>query len=437
MRCLTLAGALRERGAESRFVTSKFLSELVLSNGFAVDAEVHGADWLVVDHYGLDANFESAMRARAPRILAIDDLADRRHDCDLLLDQNWFPDAGRRYRERVPARCRMLLGPRYALLRPEFSALRSRARSGEVRTILVSLGGVDAGNETSNVIRLLIGRGVAVEVVVGTTNPHRDEVERLCAQAKFPFHCQVSNMAELMSRADIAIGAGGTTTWERCCLGLPTLQVAIAPNQEAPSRALAEAGLVTYAGTSVTEQSLEQVLRDPQMLREQSRRVAELVDGLGAGRVAATMLASPAMKIRLRSAKAGDARLHFDWANDPEVRRQSFDSRPIPWPDHSAWFAQRLADSLLFVAEDETGVPVGQVRFERKGAWRVNYSVAAEFRGAGLGAKMLSLAIAELRRREPGARLQGEIKKDNAASRKVFAALGFREISEVMFELDP
>jgi UDP-2,4-diacetamido-2,4,6-trideoxy-beta-L-altropyranose hydrolase len=295
---------------------------------------------------------------------------------------------------------------------------------------------MDPGNETSKAIRLLQGRGVAVDVVVGAANPHREEIARRCAQAGFEFHLQPSNMAELMAAADLAIGAGGTTTWERCCLGLPTLQLAIALNQEAPTRALAEAGLVTYAGRSLTEHSLLQALKNTEMLKEQSRRVAELVDGLGAGRVAAALLVSASMKILLRNAQADDVRLYFDWANDPAVRRQSFDSSPVAWPEHRAWFAQRLSDSVLLVAQDEAGVPVGQVRFERKGAWRVNYSAGAEFRGAGLGAKMLAMAIAELRRREPGARLQGEIKRDNAASRKVFAALGFRETSDTMFELD-
>ena len=421
MRCRALAQVLQERGAQVEFKD---------------ESGIEAVDWLVVDQYNLDAAWESRMRQKAAKILVIDDLADRQHDCDLLLDQNWFPDAERRYAGRVPARCRMLLGPRYALLRPEFSRSGKRERDGKVHRVLVSMGGMDPGNETSKSIQLLKGKSVAVDVVVGAANPHRDAIKRQCAQAGFEFHLQPSNMAELMAAADLAIGAGGTTTWERCRLGLPTLQIAIAPNQEAPSRALAEAGLVTYAGASLTEDSLLKVLGNAEMLRQQSRRVAELVDGQGARRVAAALLASSSTGLFLRSAVQGDAKLYFEWANDPAVRRQSFDSRPVAWPDHQAWFSQRLSDSILLVAEDEAGVPLGQVRFERKGAWRVNYSVGAEFRGAGLGAKMLAMAIAELRHRAPGARLQGEIKPDNAASRKVFAALGFRETSATMFELD-
>jgi len=419
MRCRALAQALEERGAAVEFKQ---------------ESQLEAEDWLVVDSYSLDAAWESRMRQKAAKILAIDDLADRRHDCDILLDQNWFPDAERRYEGLAPPRCRMLLGPRYALLRPEFSRTGRRERDGKVHRVLVSMGGMDPGNETSKSIQLLEGKGVAVDVAVGAANPHRDEIARLCAQAGFEFHLQPSNMADLMAAADLAIGAGGTTTWERCCLGLPTLQIAIAPNQEAPSRALAEAGFVTYLGKSVTAGAIVEALRSPDKLKKQSELVSALVDGEGARRVAAALFASPKTSISMRKAKSSDVHLYYAWANDPEVRRQSFDGSPIAWPDHQAWFGQRLSDSILLVAEDEAGVPLGQVRFERKGAWRVNYSVGAEFRGAGLGAKMLAMAISELRRRDPDARLEAEVKKDNAASRKVFAALGFTQVSETLFE---
>jgi UDP-2,4-diacetamido-2,4,6-trideoxy-beta-L-altropyranose hydrolase len=133
---------------------------------------------------------------------------------------------------------------------------------------------------------------------------------------------------------------------------------------------------------------------------------------------------------------AADVHLYFAWANDPEVRHQSFRADPIAWSEHEPWFAQRLAEAVLLVAEDEAGVPLGQVRFERAdGRWTIHYSIAPEFRGIGLGARMLSAAIAELRRRHPGARVRGAIKPDNTASLRVFAALGFKEVSESVFEL--
>ena len=423
MRCRALAHALQERGAQAEF---------------REESGIEAADWLIVDHYSLDAAWESRMRQKAAKILVIDDLADRKHDCDLLLDQNFFPDAARRYDDLVPPRCRKLLGPRYALLRHEFSEQRKslRERNGNVSRILVSLGGIDAGNETSRVILLLKGLRVAVDVVVGAANPHANRIARECAEAGFAFHRQASNMAELMAAADLAIGAGGSTTWERCCLGLPTLQVAIAPNQEATSRALAEAGLVLFCGKMVTEAALSDALSDPVRLKEQSGRMRALVDGEGAKRVAAALFASSQSILTLRKARGSDIHLYFAWANDPEVRRQSFDRRPISWAEHQSWFACRLADSVLLLAEDEAGMPAGQVRFEPAGAaWKINYSLAAEFRGAGLAAKMLGMAIQELRRVHPGARLQAEVKAANPASRRVFGALGFAEAQPGLFEL--
>ena len=420
-RCEVLADALRERGAE------------------VVEASASSLDWLVVDHYGSDAAWERAARTRVRRILAIDDLG-REHDCDVLLDQNYFPDAWNRYEGRVPARCRRLLGPRYALLRPEFVHAPKRTRDGNVRTILVSFGGADPKNCTADAIAAIRGvqrKDVVADIVLGEANPNADAVARLCAgDPAFRIHRPARNMAELMQRADLAIGAGGITTWERCCMGLPTIQLAIAPNQEAPTQALAADGYVFHA-LSLSSDVLKTILEQKDKLAQQSRAVSGLVDGRGRERVAAALLAGPDTRFSLRDARAADIQLYFAWANDPEVRHQSFRAEPIRWSEHEPWFAQRLAEAVLLLAEDEAGVPLGQVRFERAdGRWTIHYSVAPEFRGAGLGAKMLSAAIGELRRRHPGARVRGAIKPANTASLRVFAALGFKEVSESVYELD-
>ncbi len=424
MRCRSLAHALQERGAQVDFLE---------------ESEIRSTDWIVVDKYTLNAEWETRMRGKAARIMVIDDLADRQHDCDVLLDQNYFPNAEDRYKGLVPERCRRLLGPHYALLRPEFARQRKtlRERDGRVQRVLVSLGGVDRGNETSNIISLLKPFRVAVDVVAGSMNPNADRIALECAQAGFTFHRQASNMAELMAAADLAIGAGGSTTWERCCLGLPTLQVAISHDQFATSSALASLGVIFFCGKSVTEEALRDVLSDPNRLKDQSVRMRQLVDGEGARRVAAGLFASARTEMSFRDAKADDAWLYFHWANDPEALRQSIDGHVITWNEHEAWFERRIADSVLLIAQDEVGIAAGQIRFQPRGErWRVNYYLAPEFRGVGLGAKMLSAAIAELRRRKPGARLTAEVKPDNVASRKVFARLGFKEVSSTMYEQD-
>ena len=326
MRCLTLAEALREAGAESAFVCRELegnLFGLIRARGFEVhvlpglepptdpltwtaahpqeDAAQMAsflrtpADWLVVDHYGLERHWESEMREHADRLMVIDDLADRAHDCDLLLDQNdlWNPA---RYDALAPAHCQKLLGPAYALLRDEFRTARERwpREVGEVARAFVFFGGTDPTNETSKALRALQrwreGKRLDLDVVIGGGNPHRAEVESLVsAMPNALLHVQATHMAELMARADLSLGAGGSTTWERFCLGLPSLVVTTAANQETVSKALAEDDYHLLLGdhASVNEEEivwgLEQLT--PAQRRLFARRGGSLVDGRGACRV--------------------------------------------------------------------------------------------------------------------------------------------------------
>jgi UDP-2,4-diacetamido-2,4,6-trideoxy-beta-L-altropyranose hydrolase len=215
-----------------------------------------GVDWLVVDHYKLDVIWERMLRPYARKLVVIDDLADRYHDCDLLLDQNYYRDLGRRYQGLVPEECVTLLGPSYVLLRPEFANARQRlrTRNGSVRRILIFFGGSDPTNQTQKAVealRLLERHDIEVDVVVGSANPNRNAIQALCAGIpNVVFHCQVSNMAELILDADLGIGAGGAAMWERCCLGLPTITVVFAANQERTTEDVAEIGAIEYLGWS-------------------------------------------------------------------------------------------------------------------------------------------------------------------------------------------
>lgn len=319
MRCLTLADEWKGRGAETLFVsrnTPGHLGDVVRARGHAVSllpdsadrqadaaatqaALAAGVDWLVVDHYALDARWERAQRPLARHILALDDMADRPHDCDLLLDQN-LPAPGR-YDGLLPAGCGILAGPRYALLRPAFHALRQRRGQGggEVKNLLVFFGGGDASNETGKVLEALAAMdapGLTADVVTGGGNPLKEAIRVRCeALPGCRFHCQVEDMAGLMSRADLALGATGVSTWERACLGLPTLAVSVAENQHAIARAAAEAGLLTWLGAadrvdaSGWRRAVAHALASPRELAAQSRAGMALVDGLGTRRVADRM----------------------------------------------------------------------------------------------------------------------------------------------------
>ena len=250
--------------------------------------------WLIVDHYALDKRWEGQMRPFTGKIMVIDDLADRPHDCDLLLDQNLYKGMERRYEGLVPDHCERLLGPRYALLRPEFAAARRtlRHRDGRVRRILVFFGGSDLSNETAKAleaIRLLNRSDIAVDVVVGASNAKGDMIREICQRMPNTcFHLQVENMAELMALADLAIGAGGTTTWERCYLGLPTIVLVLADNQREVAEAMSAAGAIRNVGwhADVTSTGLAEALRmamaSPDFLNAMSERCFAIMGGPGA-----------------------------------------------------------------------------------------------------------------------------------------------------------
>ncbi len=194
------------------------------------------ADWVIVDHYALDARWEQAARAFVQKIMVIDDLADRAHDCNILLDQNYYHDMRQRYDGLLPSACLMLLGPKHALLRNEFVHWRAECgpRGAAVSRVLVFFGGIDAGNYTMPAIAALVRASrpdIQVDVVIGTHHPAREAIEDVCLQHGFICHVQTSRMAELTAAADLAIGAGGTAMWERCSLGLPSLTLSVAENQ--------------------------------------------------------------------------------------------------------------------------------------------------------------------------------------------------------------
>lgn len=340
MRCLALADAVGARGARTRFVSrhlSPLLHEMLTARGHelslldtaASDEQIKDLpyshwlgtsqatdalatiealsperwDWAIVDHYALDARWETTVRAAARRILVIDDTADRRHECDVLLDQNLFADMATRYQGLAPERCRLLLGPHYALLRKEFAFLReiTGVRADGVKRILVLFGGVDARNETEKVIRAITlhrEKAVDVDVVIGADHSARTQVAELCAQYGFGFYVQASGVAELMARADLAVGATGSTSWERCCLGLPAVCITSGANEVPIAHGLAARGAIVDLGdgATVTPDTLSVILQrlicNPSEVMAMSVAARTLVDGRGVDRVRDTLEAA-------------------------------------------------------------------------------------------------------------------------------------------------
>jgi len=457
MRCLSLADELRELGAETLFLCRSLpghLGEQITARGHAVSwldtdaahvpddvaCQAHMSDhapwdWLVVDHYALAAEWETAMRAVARRIMAIDDLADRSHDCDLLMDQNL--QCPGRYDGLLPDHCEQLLGPRYALLRPQFAKTRESqvARMGKFDRLMVFFGGADAGGATLTALAALKKWGrsdVAVDVVVGQTNPHHAAIAVACdALPGATLHCGVHDMASMMASADLLLGAGGGSAWERCCLGLPAVILAAADNQVDQAIALARVGSQLYLGKSsaVDVDRMVAVLDTlhglPDLLCHMANQAVNLVDGQGVRRVANHLIDR---QITLRPAAPEDCQAMYAWRNHPETRHYAFDSREIDWPTHLAWYEKVLSDPdrMLLIAVEQ-GREIGVLRYDIDSPRAlVSIYLVPGMAGQGRGKQILMQGERWLCRQRRDVRVvEAEIHADNSASKAVFYAAGF------------
>ncbi|NWB29371.1 UDP-2,4-diacetamido-2,4,6-trideoxy-beta-L-altropyranose hydrolase [Pseudomonas gingeri] len=347
-----------------------------------------GFDWIVVDHYGLDHHWQAAARRWTRQIAAIDDLNNRRHAVDILFDQN-FTAGDPEFAQRALHPCRQLLGPRYALIRDDFRRAPVPIRSQATR-VLVNFGGLDGVGETWKAMRALADfDDLQVDFVAGTANPKLAQLQAMAADRPlWRVQTFVEDFAALMARADLFIGAGGGTSWERAALGLPTLCIAVADNQQANAERLAAAGCHIYLGTSqaVSVDDLKQavgfVLGNIGLRQSLAERSRSLVDGLGTRRFAVALAGS---SLKLRPVRLEDTRLLFDGRNREAVRRASLNSRPIDWEGHQVWLTASLCDPgrLLLIAEAADG-PVGVVRYDL-GASRAEVSLYLFDGRAGLG----------------------------------------------------
>lgn len=341
MRCLTLADALRERGAKSTFICRPLTGHLLnliqershiaialapaddaftppadpshaqwLGTDWASDAAQtqHAlgeqvVDWLVVDHYALDRRWEQTMRPHTRRIMVIDDLADRSHDCDLLLDQNLGRQA-KDYGGLLSRQTQTLIGPAYALLRPEFAQWREhslqRRAQPLLKNLLITMGGVDPANTTGQVLDALtrceLPADLHITVVMGPTAPWLTQVQSLSAAMPCPTQvlAGVSNMAQLMAQSDLCIGAAGGSAWERCALGLPTLLLILAANQHSSAMALQshDAAWVAVDEQELMTQMTSLFNKNTQTaaFQEMSQAAAKLSTGKGASQVVENLL---------------------------------------------------------------------------------------------------------------------------------------------------
>lgn len=462
MRCLTLADEARRRGHTVIFAAARSgLNHWITGAGHALveldpvahapetipphahwlslpwrqDAQIcselvaeQSIDWVIVDHYGLDARWTEIVRQARPalRLLVMDDLDDRPLGADLVLDSSRLDPVPRRY--PVPA---SLSGPAFALLRPEFAAARSEAlarRGATVRRVLILPGLMDAAGLAPAAIDALEGSGLFAEVVMGATAQSLAALRPLMAgRSDRSLVLDADDMARRMAGADLCIGAGGSTAWERCCLGLPTVAVAVAANQTGGIAALAARGAVV----PLTLDQMRQGGLRPALAEAMARTTAmaeaaaAICDGLGAGRVL------DAMEAGLRPLEPADRQVLFDWRNQPHIRAASHDPAPLDPQTHADWFARCLERrdgfwriyhegrrDLGFVSATDRG----------RGLWQWSFYIGAADAPAGAGGRMLSCAL-RLLAETPGCDVvEGEVLDANKASAALHRRLGFQQV---------
>lgn len=476
MRCRTLATALQKRGAHIQFIIRAHpghLGNMLARDGFAVtllpepaDIEKKGedyaawlgvsqqedadqtiaalenqqCDWLIVDHYGLDRVWESQLQSYTHKLMVIDDLANRQHECDVLLDQNYTLQSQKRYQEWVPEHCQLLLGPGYALLRPEYAHYRETMtrRMGDIKRVLVFMGGADNANITGKVLVALSAYQLAyleVDVVIGPNFIHKSSViEQANTRPNTHIHAPRSHLADLMVNADLAIGAGGSTTWERMCMGLPSIVLSIAENQVPTCEALASSGLILYLGSAhnldvaAIESALLESIVSAGQLRALVNSNQVLVDGWGVNRVAEVLIPTPVANLTLRPANANDVLTYFSWVNNSVVKSSPSNLISIDMATHLEWFGSRLKDmnSHLYVIE-AGDLPVGQVRFERHGTEAtINYSLDELVQGRGWSNQLVKLGMEVFNTSQPSL-LRTLVNTENITPAATFFRLGFEQ----------
>jgi UDP-2,4-diacetamido-2,4,6-trideoxy-beta-L-altropyranose hydrolase len=457
MRCLALAQAWQDAGGTAIFAvassTPSLLARLSAEQfeyvcipadaGSSEDAErtvelsrSRGVNWIVLDGYAFGPAYQRQIKASGAKLLSIDDNAEASEfHADIVLNQNVHAREAM-YSRRGPE-TRFLLGPRFAMLRQEFKPWRGWRRQIPMaaRRVLVVMGGSDPRDLSSRVLHAIPSLdldGLEVRIATGGSNPRISSLQQLCG--KFPAVAQLevdASMPDLMAWADLSVAAAGSTCWELCLLGLPAIVIDAAQNQLAIARELNRLGIAIHipllqVTTEILAKQIHSLAVNAELRRTMSQKAAGLVDGPGAERVVAAMIAEG---LAVRRVQERDCRLLWDWANDPAVRAASFNSAPITWTEHRSWFLKQLndPDSVLLMLEHAQLRPVAIVRFHPRSdfASEISLTISPEWRGRGLAAYVLEKAVAAAFEQSSPQILHAFVKPENKTSAQAFQSAGF------------
>lgn len=411
------------------------------------------ASILLVDHYSLDSQWESALASYCERLLVIDDLANRPHQCDLLLDQTLGRNKND-YHGLLQKPCQLLLGVDFAPIRSQFvrlagSALERHQQTSQVKQILISLGGVDADNLSLRLLQLLsqLDTEISIDLLLGGNAPHQETIKDWIEANELMVNLHIGNtlIAPLMAAADLAIGAAGTSAWERSCMSLPSLLIILAENQKPGGMRLAQTGAVELLGLDELEQAerflskVRELMTNHQKRQQMSLAGAKLVNGYGLGNLVAAIdnyQSRSGLRIGLRPATMQDAEQVLGWQQHPNTRKHARNPKIPSAAEHFPWFARKLADpGCIFSIITEADKAVGVLRLDQLDAekqYEVSILIDPERYQQGLAKCGLMLLNSLL----PDLCIHATVLEANDASHALFRSVGYHWTGE-HYQRDP
>lgn len=466
MRCIALGQAWQDAGGRVVFVSccdSTPIKQRIVDEGFelielaqaypsAEDdltrtikvAGKNGAIWIVTDGYHFDLEYQQAIRRAGFKLICVDDYNHLpAYEADILLNQNIGSE---KIEYHCNPDCRKLLGTRYVMLRREFRILKKKKRiiPKVAKTILVTLGGADPDNVTLKVIQALQKIDIPdlhAKIIVGPANPHFESLQQAVASSTFngELITAVRDMPDVMSFADMAISAAGSTCWELCRMGVPIVTIVVAENQRGVASGLEENNIARHLGdmdqieTLRMAEAVNRLLHDPLERQRMGEAGQRFVDGFGSERILRQPAEDSAMnlflnRLVLRRATMNDAEQLFEWVNDPLIRGNSFSNDPVKWEDHCRWLRKKLksSKSVLMIAE-MAGLACGQIRYDKTSETdsEIDISVSPLYRGMGMAVPIVEKSILEAAKILNVSKHIAVIHGSNMASARTFSKAGF------------
>lgn len=461
MRCLTLAEKIYNVGFKILFICASLeysLQRKIKDKGFRLfiigsdtDTEVQQCidvisnyliKFLVVDHYQLDQHWERQIKNFVDEMVVIDDLADRPHDCHFLIDSA-YGKTKKEYENLVNEKCQLLLSCDYTILRPDFIASRAlaftkRRETQKINNILINFGGTDILDLSNVSIEYLKRNGFMgdINILISSSYSKLDDLKYACSKFNdVTLHIDSTQVADLMLKADLAIGSLGTSTWERCCLGLPCISVVVAENQSYIANQLAKIGAIELTAIPTMEKTIASFIHASEMTHwnKLSEKSFTLCDGHGAERIISKLCLNEydSNSIVLEPISPSDEEILFTWQTEDGNRKFSRISRVPNRKEHSDWFHASLENPKrrMWVAIYQ-GTKCGYVRLDDlENSEEVSVLISTHHQGLGIAYKSINI----LKKLSLYNDIKAEVAENNVPSIRLFTSLGFTKLSPIQY----